>query len=103
MRRAFFIGYGFLPFWVATTGVFIGGHFSHGDYWNAEPWLILFSIPVSVVTLLVALITLNIHARAPGDRSRKKVAATKAFLAMNLVLIAIVMWLIRLQRYDKIM
>jgi hypothetical protein len=99
MRKlAFFAGYGLLPLWGAIVVVFIGSLSSGSrDYWNVAPWLIIFSIPICVATLLAATMILAVHAYAIGDEVAKKKAATKAFWWVNAVFVAIVgAWLLYL-------
>ncbi len=46
--------FGLLPFWIALTLMLIGGATTKSaGYWNAAPWLIVGSIPLSIVTLLL--------------------------------------------------
>ncbi len=91
MRRvAFFVGYGLLPFWGAVLVVLIGSLFSRSyGYWAVAPWLIIVSIPVCGATLLVAVSTVVIHARADGDKARKLKVATTFFWGLNLVIVSI--------------
>ncbi len=103
MRKiVFFIGYGLSPFWAVSAVVFIGGLFSRGDYWNAAPWLVVFSIPICGATVLVAVITLILHASADGDPARKKAVATKWFWALNALLIVIAgLWWLQVKSLNR--
>jgi ABC-type nickel/cobalt efflux system permease component RcnA len=88
--------------WAATAFVFIGGISQSSDWWSVMPWLIFASIPFCGATVLVATITLVVHAKATGDPSRKKAVATKWFWVMNALLIAIAgLWWLRVQSLNR--
>jgi hypothetical protein len=58
-----------------------------GDHQTgAGGWLIIFSLVFSLITLLIAGITLMIYAGANGDGFRKTAIATMWFAAFNAVL-----------------
>jgi hypothetical protein len=51
-----YLGFGLLPFWIATA-IVLGG--SGSNWWAAAPWLIVVSIPCCGVSLaIVALVSL---------------------------------------------
>lgn len=92
----FFAGFGFLPLWVAIAVVCLGSLRASApfEYWAVAPWLIIFSVPVCVVTLVIALVTLVIYNRTPGNPSQKSKIAATSFLLCVLVVgaIAAALW-----------
>ena len=97
MRRAlaFFLGYGLLPLWASFLFLAAGGLGAGGDYWAVAPWSLVVGVYLCGATLVIAAITVSIHANAMGDGARKDTVAARAFWAMNgvLALAAGVLWL----------
>jgi hypothetical protein len=95
-KPALIFGYGLLPLWAAIVVVYVGGRVSQSsEYWNVAPWLIVVSVPACAVTVLIAVITLSVHARVSGDKARRFRWAASSFLALNVVVGLIVgaLWL----------
>jgi hypothetical protein len=92
----FLVGYGLLPFWAACAVVLRDGGYGTG----AEGWVFLLGLMFSSGTLLIAGITLRIHAEVSGDPFHKKVVATTWFLVFNALP---GLWWLREESFDRVM
>lgn len=104
-RQAWFVaGFGLLPLWLALGLLYLGGQQAPAGYWTAAPWLLVAIVPACLVTLLVALATLAIYARASGIESRRRRIAINTFLLLVLAVSAAagVLWLRHEQRQEEI-
>ena len=68
MKKALFLfGFGLLPSWAAWIVVLAGSIDAPSGYWNAAPWLIVISLPVSAITIGIAGVSLIVHAWKAGE------------------------------------
>ena len=80
MKKAvFLLGFGLLPFWVASIFVWRGSIGASADYWNVAPWLIVISLPACAITLGIAIVTVIVYGRTAGEPRDKFRAAAKRF------------------------
>jgi hypothetical protein len=80
---------GLWPLWVAVVWVIAGArHFagSANDYWSAAPWIIVVSIPVCVVTTVMAFAANYVFHRSEGGPLRKFILAALVYLGAVLLL-----------------
>lgn len=97
-KVGFFLGFGLLPFWVATIVTFIGSlqPSRPSEYWAVAPWLVIASIPFCGATLLIAVATLVRQTSASGDRVQKFKAARSLFGSLVFLACVIVgVWWLR--------
>jgi hypothetical protein len=84
MRKLLLVGIlGLWPLWVAVVWVVAGArHFvgSQNDYWSAAPWIIVVSIPICVLTTILAFAASYVFHRSEGGPLRKIILAALVYI-----------------------
>jgi nitrate reductase NapE component len=74
-----FVGFGLLPLWIALIAVFVGAQrTSYSEYWAAAPWVIVFSLPICVITLAISTITTVIYFVRKGRKDDRPNLSSEA-------------------------
>jgi len=99
----FYLSFGLAPFWIAIAVVFIQAPGGDGAsiYWAAAPWLIVVSIPASVATLVISVVTHLIFVGTQSFTGKKSVATTVAFVSYIVLTGAVVTALWWRKEYNK--
>jgi len=80
---------GLWPLWVAVVWVIVGARNSvntQNEYWSAAPWIIVVSIPVCVVTTIMAFVANYVFHRSEGGPLRKFILAALVYLGAVVLL-----------------
>jgi hypothetical protein len=84
MRKLLLVGIlGLWPLWVAVVWVVVAARHSvatQHEYWSAAPWIIVVSIPICVVTTLMALAANYVFHRSEGGPLRKTILAALVYV-----------------------
>jgi heme/copper-type cytochrome/quinol oxidase subunit 2 len=72
---------------ILTTMVVIAGSSGNSEYWNGAIWIIVASIPISLVTLVIALIVFLVSVRKARASDREKTSSRS-------IIGKLVMWVI---------
>jgi hypothetical protein len=81
---------GLWPLWFAVVWVVAAARRSvNPDYWSAAPWIIVVSIPVCVVTTILAFAANYIFHRSEGGPLRKSILAGLVYIGALVVLYAV--------------
>lgn len=90
MRKLLLFGiFGLWPLWGAVLWVIAGARYyagSQSDYWNAAPWIIVVSIPVSVVTTLMTLAAIYVFHKSEGGPLRKTILSALVYVGAFVLL-----------------
>lgn len=92
--RAFLVvALGGSPTWLTTLLVWLGSRSdSSPDYWTVMPWFIMFSVPVSCVTALIALVVVMRFPFAKGTLSRNFACIVAFFFAITFAGVKYLSW-----------
>jgi hypothetical protein len=84
-----FVIIGLLPFWAGIVVLILGARRapSSDDYWAGAPWLLIYVIPLCLITLVIAAVTYVVYVRIRGDWWRKLIGAAACFAVMSTVVL----------------
>jgi len=103
LRRFLFIGFvGLAPLWAAILFVaYESRQTQSADYWNVAPWFIILAIPVCVVSLGIAFVTLLMHDRSGGSGARKLARAALTFVVLTGIAVGGFLWVQHNKKNDE--
>jgi hypothetical protein len=92
LKVIFAILAGFSPSIITTLFVIVGSDGS-STYWNAAPWIIVTSIPISLITLVIAGVVYAISARKSRSSKSEGVSSKSSVAKWLLSILSVVVLL----------